>query len=109
MNEQIAPMARAQGAVLVDVHAAFLAAGDLTRLFVDHVHPNDAGYQIVAKTFFDAITQPAAAASEELPVPLLFHEAGGATHPTQQPAWQGEIGHDRAGRAGAEPGASRAR
>jgi lysophospholipase L1-like esterase len=37
------------------VEKAFLAAGDLPRLFSDHVHPNDAGYQLIAQTFFEAI------------------------------------------------------
>jgi lysophospholipase L1-like esterase len=55
VNNLIRPMAREQGAFLVDVEKAFLAAGDLPRLFSDHVHPNDAGYQLIAQTFFEAI------------------------------------------------------
>lgn len=65
MNDQIRPVARAQGAVLVDLYAAFIAAGDLSRLFVDHVHPNDTGYELIARAFFDALTRPSAATSAD--------------------------------------------
>jgi lysophospholipase L1-like esterase len=55
VNNLVRPMAAAEGAFLVDVEKAFLAQGDLTKLFSDHVHPNDAGYAIIAQTFFEAI------------------------------------------------------
>jgi lysophospholipase L1-like esterase len=67
MDELIRPMALQEGAVLVDLEAAFLAEPNLSALFVDHIHPNDAGYEIIASKFFDAITKPvttAAAAPE---------------------------------------------
>jgi acyl-CoA thioesterase-1 len=63
MDELIRPMAREEGAVLVDLEAAFLAAPDLSALFVDHIHPSDAGYEIMASEFFAAITEPAAGAA----------------------------------------------
>lgn len=63
MDELIRPMAREEGAVLVDLEAAFLAEPLLSALFVDHIHPNDAGYEIIASQFFAAITQPAATAA----------------------------------------------
>lgn len=70
VNNLIRPMAREQGAFLVDVEKAFLDRGDLTRLFSDHVHPNDAGYQLVAQTFFEAIAHgrasPTATSAPEL-------------------------------------------
>jgi hypothetical protein len=56
MNELIRPMVAEEGAVLADLHAAFLEAGPLEDLFVDHVHPNDDGYDIIARVFFEAIT-----------------------------------------------------
>jgi lysophospholipase L1-like esterase len=58
INEQIRPMARAEGAVVADIHAAFLREPSLSALFADHVHPNDRGYQIIAAEFFRAITRP---------------------------------------------------
>ena len=63
MNDLIRPMVRQEGAVLADLHAAFLREPSLPSLFVDHVHPNDRGYQIIAQEFFRAITQPAPAGS----------------------------------------------
>ena len=44
-----------EGAFLVDTEKTFLAQGDLTKLFSDHVHPNDTGYGLIAQTFFEAI------------------------------------------------------
>ncbi len=58
IDQQIRPIAEEEGAVLVDVEAAFLKEGNLAGLFSDHVHPNDRGYEIIARTFFAAITQP---------------------------------------------------
>src|SRR5687768_10126342 len=63
MDARIRELARAEGAVLADLEAAFLRAPSLPALFSDHVHPNDAGYEIMAQAFFDAITQPAPAAA----------------------------------------------
>ena len=55
VNNLVRPMAASEGAFLVDVEKAFLAQGDISKLFSDHVHPNDAGYAIIAQTFFEAI------------------------------------------------------
>ncbi len=65
MNERLKLIAAQEGAVVVDTHAAFLRAGgtDLGRLFADHVHPNDAGHQVLADTFFRALTQPRSASA----------------------------------------------
>jgi len=57
-NEQVRALAREEGALLVDVHAAFQRSADLSSLFSDHVHPNDDGYDVVATAFFDALTRP---------------------------------------------------
>jgi lysophospholipase L1-like esterase len=59
-NARIRPMAQEEGAVLADLHAAFEeeAAGDLPALFSDHVHPNDRGYDAIARELFRAITAP---------------------------------------------------
>jgi lysophospholipase L1-like esterase len=63
MDARIREMARAEGAVVADLEAAFLRESSLPRLFADHVHPSDAGYEVMAQAFFEAITQPATAAS----------------------------------------------
>jgi lysophospholipase L1-like esterase len=57
MNDQIRVMARQEGVPLADDWQGFINAGDLTQLFVDHVHPNDRGHAIIAEAFFTAITQ----------------------------------------------------
>lgn len=68
-NIQIGDMARSEGAVLVDLYQAFDGHTD-TLLGPDGLHPNDAGYQKMAETFFTAIR-----ASLELPatVPRFRH------------------------------------
>jgi acyl-CoA thioesterase I len=72
MNELIKTMARQEGAALADSHAAFMKSGNLSSLFVDYVHPNDAGYQLLAGAFFTAIARPPAAAASSAPWPRLF-------------------------------------
>ena len=54
----IRDLAASEGALLVDLEAAFLREPDLSSLFADHVHPNDRGYKIMADEFFRAITRP---------------------------------------------------
>ena len=55
-NVLIRELARDEGAVLVDLHAAFVSAGAPAALFADGVHPNDAGYAVIANSFFEALT-----------------------------------------------------
>ena len=69
MNDLIRPMAREEGAVLVDMYAAFMAVPDFHTLFFDHVHPNEAGYVIMAQKWFEGISQPAASATSETTAP----------------------------------------
>ena len=71
MNELIKTMARQEGAALADSHAAFMKSGNLSSLFFDYVHPNDAGYQLIAGAFFSAIARPPAATSAGW-MPSLF-------------------------------------
>jgi lysophospholipase L1-like esterase len=56
MNDLIRPMVREEGAVLADPHALVLEQPSLEDLFVDHVHPNDDGYRLIARAFFEALT-----------------------------------------------------
>jgi lysophospholipase L1-like esterase len=57
VNVQIRDLARDQGVPLADVEKAFLAAGDPSRLLVDHIHPSAEGNAIIAGTFFTAIAR----------------------------------------------------
>ena len=53
-NDLIRDMARAEGAELVDLYQAFDGQVD-TLIGGDGLHPNEAGYQQMAETFFAAI------------------------------------------------------
>jgi lysophospholipase L1-like esterase len=53
-NSQIRPMALAEGAVMVDLFPVFDGHTD-TLLGEDGLHPNDAGYTLMADTFFAAV------------------------------------------------------
>lgn len=59
-NVLIRTVVREEGSVLMDVNAALKAAapdGDFSSLFEDHVHPNPAGYDIMAEAMFEAIAR----------------------------------------------------
>ena len=72
MDARIRELAQAEGALLVDLEAAFLRAPSVPALFADHVHPNDAGYEVMAQAFFDALVHPPVAAATDLGGPQLF-------------------------------------
>jgi lysophospholipase L1-like esterase len=84
MDELIRVAAREEGAVLVDLEAAFLRQPSLSALMVDHIHPNDSGYEIVATEFYNAITRPAATGAAAEP-PALFGSLS-ASRPSRVPA-----------------------
>jgi acyl-CoA thioesterase-1 len=90
-NAVLIPMARAEGAVVADLHQALLAEDpSLSRVFTDHVHPNDRGYAAMADEFFRAITAPVgtvALAQEafELPAPVGPPEAAVSSARRQRP------------------------
>jgi len=54
-DEKIRVMAQEEGALLVDLEAAFLQASPLDLLFEDHIHPTAEGFELMASTFFEAI------------------------------------------------------
>jgi lysophospholipase L1-like esterase len=72
MNERIKPMARQEGVPVADVYAAFMRTPNPESLFVDRVHPNDRGYEIIAAEFLAAITRPLSASSTSSLRPALF-------------------------------------
>lgn len=66
-NVGIKALAREQNVLLADIDADFRAAGSLSALFDDDVHPNDAGYQVLAQAWFKAITRARSAAASSSP------------------------------------------
>ena len=63
MNVQIKALAQQQQVLLCDMNAEFKAQSNLTALYCDYVHPNDAGYQVMAQGWFKAITRGRAASA----------------------------------------------
>jgi lysophospholipase L1-like esterase len=58
MNDSVRAMARQERVAIAEIHGDFLKQPSLPALFADDKHPNDAGYQIMARSFYDAITKP---------------------------------------------------
>jgi lysophospholipase L1-like esterase len=63
MNAKIKALAQEQKVTLADLNADFKSAGNLPALFADDVHPNDAGYQVMAQGWWKAITRARSAAT----------------------------------------------
>ena len=72
MNDLVRAMAKQQGAPIADVHAEFLKQASLPPFYADLLHPNDAGFQLISRAFFGAITRPisASASSSRARLPL---------------------------------------
>jgi lysophospholipase L1-like esterase len=56
MNARIKAMAHQEGVAVADLNAAFKAAADLPSLYDDDIHPNDAGYEVLAQGWLKGIT-----------------------------------------------------
>jgi lysophospholipase L1-like esterase len=67
MNVRIKALAQEQKVTLADLNADFKAASSLSALFDDDVHPNDAGYQVMAQGWFKAVTRARSAAASASP------------------------------------------
>ena len=63
MNVQIKALAQQKQVLLCDLNAEFKAQANLASLYADDVHPNDAGYQVMAQAWFKAITRGRAQAA----------------------------------------------
>jgi lysophospholipase L1-like esterase len=74
MNDLVRSMAASEKTPVADVYADFMKQSSLPPLYSDFLHPNDAGYQIIAQAFFRAITQPLAGSAAEVEdaAPVLF-------------------------------------
>ncbi len=98
-NVLIRALARSEGAQLADVEKVLLAAanGNFAQLFVDHVHPNDRGYEIIADEFYRALSSGRATSNAttalalptfgprlELPSPQLRTWSQGASAQREQ-------------------------
>jgi lysophospholipase L1-like esterase len=77
MNELVRTMAKQQGAPVADVHGEFLKQASLPPLFADFLHPNDAGYQLISRAFFGAITRPISASASGRAPAFFFRRPGG--------------------------------
>ena len=58
MNERIRSMAQQEGVPVAEIHGDFMARPSLESLFFDHVHPNEEGYLLMTRSWFNAITRP---------------------------------------------------
>jgi lysophospholipase L1-like esterase len=63
MNDLIRAMARQERAPIAEVHGDFLKQSSLPPLFNDYLHPNDTGYRVMSRSFFEAVTKPVSTAS----------------------------------------------
>lgn len=63
MNVLIKGLGQQEQVLVADLNAEMKAGGSLPGLFADDVHPNDAGYQLIAQAWFKAITRGRASAS----------------------------------------------
>ncbi len=58
MNDSVRAMARQQQVSIAEVHGDFMKQPSLPALFTDDKHPNDTGYRVMSRSFFNAITRP---------------------------------------------------
>lgn len=76
MNDLVRTMAQQEDVPVAEIHGDFMAQPSLRDLFVDHVHPNDDGYQIMARSWWDAITSPSALAAAARDLTFGFQAPG---------------------------------
>jgi len=71
MNVRIRALAKEMSVPLADPELLFLKDPDFARLYTDHVHPNNSGYDHIAEAFFAAIITPTTTATS-VSAPVLF-------------------------------------
>jgi lysophospholipase L1-like esterase len=80
VNEVIRALARTERVLMIDTGDAFFKAPNLGALYVDHVHPNDAGYAIMADTYFAALTHGTVASASLGSASFGWTEPGAPDH-----------------------------
>ncbi len=83
INALVREMANQEGTVVADMWQAFFRVREIGTLYFDHVHPNDAGYRIMADTFFDAITRARAGLASNAAATLVHVPGVGFLRPEQ--------------------------
>jgi len=78
MNELVRAMAKEERAAVAEVHGNFLKQSSLPSLFADYLHPNDAGFRVIASSFFAAITTPLSASGSARRPAFFFPPFGGS-------------------------------
>jgi lysophospholipase L1-like esterase len=73
VNDQIRALAASEGATLVDLYEAFLGRLDVL-LGEDGLHPNVAGYEAMAQTFFTGIRDALEAGTATASPALNHHD-----------------------------------
>jgi lysophospholipase L1-like esterase len=76
MNDEVRAMAREERAAIAEIHGEFLKQPSLPPLFADDKHPNDAGYRLISRAFFAAITNPLSASASASSRPPVFSFQG---------------------------------
>jgi lysophospholipase L1-like esterase len=93
MNDRIRNLAPSEGAILVDLYRDFNGQVD-TLIGTDGLHPNAAGYQQMATSFFTAIrSQMEVAAQPVSPVNVLVQRSVGRTASPVQPVRSASSAH----------------
>jgi lysophospholipase L1-like esterase len=75
MNVRIRALGREMGVPVADPEPLFLKDPNFDRLYTDHVHPNNGGYDHIAEAFFAAIIIPTPTttlSAPTIPAPALF-------------------------------------
>jgi lysophospholipase L1-like esterase len=72
MNDLVRAMARQERAPIAEIHGDFLKQASVPALYSDYLHPNDQGYIVISRSFFDAITKPLAGSAAAAGPPLLL-------------------------------------
>jgi lysophospholipase L1-like esterase len=63
MNDEVRAMARQENVAIAEIHGEFMKQSSLPPFFTDLQHPNDAGYGLITRAFFVAITNPISASA----------------------------------------------
>ena len=77
MNDLVRATAKQERAAIAEVHGDFLKQSSLPSLFDDYLHPNDAGFAVIKRSFFEAITKPLSASGSARPPAFFFEPFGG--------------------------------